>query len=339
MSPNSGDNALVNVTPEQVLRYRLRAMHLHERTTSYADAAWGGLQDSAPKAGQLSLFARAEGVGPEAWEDPSLVQIWFRGADYIVPRDDVAVFTLGRLPRDAAQHGTYEELCDEVHDICGGQACIARDVYAKLRDASHEKSMLVRWASVTGRLHIRWDASKIWIIPAEAPDADPEDCRLELARRFLGWLGPADVGRFAWWAGIEPRDANETWKLLGRELTSVNDNYEILGADADALAGSMAVQGVRLVPFNDPYLKVDQDLLVGDAARRDGLFPPQGKSVGFLPGALLVDGKIVGRWQRQQGKVTIEPWRKLGKRVVDAATAEAEGVAAAVGRRSVIAWK
>jgi hypothetical protein len=86
-------------------------------------------------------------------------------------------------------------------------------------------------------------------------------------------------------------------------------------------------------------LKVDKHLLVRDPARRDDLIPPQGKSAGFLPGALLVDGKIVGRWQRRQGNVTIEAWKKPSKQVVDAATAEAEGIARAVGRRSSVTWR
>ena len=40
------------------------------------------------------------GVEPASWEDPSLAQIWFRlGADYVVPREDLGVFTIGTMPR------------------------------------------------------------------------------------------------------------------------------------------------------------------------------------------------------------------------------------------------
>ena len=93
---------LVRVETDQVAAYRLRANHLHERLRagSYADAAYGGLQDSAPRASLIALHARVERTHPDAWEDPSLVQIWFRWADYVVPRRDVGVFTLGASPRD-----------------------------------------------------------------------------------------------------------------------------------------------------------------------------------------------------------------------------------------------
>ena len=79
----------MRVTAEQLLRYRARVSHLDRKLArrSIAKAAWGGLQDSVPRGGVMSLHARVEGYEPEAWEDPSLVQIWFRGgADYIVPR-------------------------------------------------------------------------------------------------------------------------------------------------------------------------------------------------------------------------------------------------------------
>ena len=70
-------------------------MHLVERPPpgSHKIAAVGGLQDSAPRAALFALHARMEHVGAGSWEDPSLVQIWFRMADYVVPRRDVGVFT------------------------------------------------------------------------------------------------------------------------------------------------------------------------------------------------------------------------------------------------------
>ena len=78
----------IELSAADVLRFRATASHLDRRLApgAYAAAAWGGLQDSIPRAGLTSLHARVESTAPDAWEDPSLVQIWFRGgADY---RDD-----------------------------------------------------------------------------------------------------------------------------------------------------------------------------------------------------------------------------------------------------------
>lgn len=74
-------------------------MHLAERLPagSHTAAAHAGLQDSAPRAGLLSLHARMEGVTPDAWEHPSLAQVWGpRGAVYLVPAAAIAAFTIGR---------------------------------------------------------------------------------------------------------------------------------------------------------------------------------------------------------------------------------------------------
>jgi hypothetical protein len=51
-----------------------------------------------------------------------------------------------------------------------------------------------------------------------------------------------------------------------------------------------------------------------------------------------VDGEIVGRFARQQAKVTLEPWGKLPKAVSEAVTAEAEGIARALGRPGRVTW-
>ena len=51
---------------------RLHAMHLDQRLSAnaLAAAAHAGLQDTAPRAGLLSLHARVDGVAPDTWEAP-----------------------------------------------------------------------------------------------------------------------------------------------------------------------------------------------------------------------------------------------------------------------------
>ena len=153
---------------------------------SFAKAAWGGLQDSVPRAGVISLHARVHGTKPDSWEDPSVVQIWFRGgADYIVPREDAGVFTLGSSPRDPERMAELDRLADDIHRVAEGRTLIVNEVSKLLRHA-HQTGLRV--SGLTGRVHIRWDASRILLIPVERPDIDPEDARCELARRFVHWF-------------------------------------------------------------------------------------------------------------------------------------------------------
>src|SRR5688500_601662 len=121
----------VAVTREQVLAYRARINHLDERLPleRSAAAAHNGLKDSVPRGGLVSLHARVNAAQPDSWEHPDLAQIWFRGgADYIIPRRDIGLFTLGSQPRDPDLVTEMERLAQSVHDYCAGRMLPVREV-------------------------------------------------------------------------------------------------------------------------------------------------------------------------------------------------------------------
>jgi len=272
----------------------------------------------------MSLHARVEGTRPDSWEDPSVVQIWFRGgADYIVPRADAGVFTLGSYPRDPDEGRRLETLADDIHRVTEGRTLRVAEVSERLHLA-HQTH--IRGVAVTGRVHIRWDASNIWLIPVERPGIDVDDARRELARRFVHWYGPTTVAMLARWTGVRPAEARGTWADIEGELVEVDLDGEhrfILAADLEALERAEPITGVRLLPMDDPYTKLDKELLVRDEALRLRVVPPYGAGPGYIPGAVLVNGEIVGGWQRQQRKVTIHPFAPLSASVREAIEAEA----------------
>jgi hypothetical protein len=301
------------------------------------EATYGGLQDSIPRAGIIGLHARVRDVEPDDWEHPSLAQIWFRGgADYIVPRCDVGVFTLGSLPRDEEIQRALHKIADDAHRVLDGRVLKVREVADAM---AMDNSMAIKGAAVTGRLLIRWNASMIWLIGCDAPEIDPEDARVELARRFLHWFGPQTKDRFRWWTGIRHSDATQTWKALEPEVVEVelaDSKRAMLEADIDALIGAEPIEGVRLIHNDDPYVKLDRDLVVADQARREWVFPPVGTSPGYSPGAIVIDGEIAGIWQRQQRRVTVHPWRALPK---DAVEAEATAFPIASRSKQEVRWE
>jgi hypothetical protein len=332
----------LKVTRDQIVRFRERVTHLDQKLPpgSFAAAAWGGLQDSIPRAGITSLHARVEATQPDSWEHPSVVQIWFRGgADYIVPRADVGVFTLGSYPRDKERGAELERLADDIHRVCEGRTLPVREVQARLK---HAQPIALRFSALTGRTHIRWDASNIWLIPVERPAIDLEDARRQLARRFLHWLGPATKAGMARWTGVSPRDASETWRSIEDELVAVEVGTErrfLLADDIEALTTAEPIRGVRLLPLDDPLTKTDKELMVPDAARRSVVLPGWGQSPGYLPGAVLVDGEIVGVWQRQQRRVTVRPFAKLAAQVRQALEGEALSMPIAGTSAPSIMWE
>ena len=197
-------SAALDLTRNQILTFRQSVNGLGERLppgpTSLRRAAWAGLQDSMPRAAVLSIHARVEGTEPDTWEDPSLVQLWGpRFSAYVVPARDHAVFSLGRFPEDARGRRVAEDLASRLDAFLDGRT-MGDD------EAGHglgENPNALRYAATTGRVLIRWDGARrptIWTVPA--PDVDPRDARLELARRYLHVFGPATAAGFAQWAGI-----------------------------------------------------------------------------------------------------------------------------------------
>ena len=333
---------------DQVLRYRAWAGHLDRKLplSSIADAAWGGLQDSAPRSGVLSLHARVEGVTPASWEHPDLVQIWFRGgADYIVPRADVGIFTLGCLPRDPARARELERLADRIHEAANGEMTPVGEVARSIGHPSAGDPLHPRVSSTTGRVHIRWDASRIWLIPVERPAIPPEAARRALARRFLHGLGPSTARDLARWTGVAPPDAKTTWAAIEPELAAIELDADvrerrrfILAADLEALEAATPIAGARLLPFDDPFTKLDKDLLVADPGRRATSVPASGHSPGYIPGAMLLDGDVVGGWQRQGRRVTLHPFGRLAARDTAAFEEEARSMPIAGPRDAAVSW-
>lgn len=278
-----------------------------------------------PRAALLSLHARVEGIGPSAWEDPSLVQLWGpRFSAYVVPAPDLAAFSLGRLPDDGGALRVAEDLAAKLRRLLGDGA---RMPYGEAGRALGVHPNRLRYAAPTGTVLIRWDGARqptIWTVPP--PATDPEAARRELARRYLQVFGPTTAEAFGRWAGIGPQRAAAAFDGLRRQLTPVRtpvgDSW-ILTSDEPLTrsGGSSPAAAARLLPSGDAYFLLqgrDRELLLPDAAQRRALWTPR-----VWPGAVLVDGEIVGTWRRAMGTVTIQTWRRLTGRARDAVAAEA----------------
>jgi DNA glycosylase AlkZ-like len=89
-------------------------------------------------------------------------------------------------------------------------------------------------------------------------------------------------------------------------------------------ADRRAVAPARLLPSGDAYFLLqgaDRELLVADPSRRGELWTPR-----VWPGALLVEGEIVGTWRCARATVTIHSWRRLSRAARDAVEAEASSL-------------
>ncbi len=314
----------------QILAFRRHVGALAERLPrgrrSLRRAAWAGLQDSMPRAALLSIHARVEGTEPTTWEDPSLVQLWGpRHHAYVVAARDLAVFSLGRLPDEVGARQKAGDLAARLAALLGEEGM----TYGEAGSALGENPNMLRYAAPTGTVVLRWDGARqptVWTVPA--PEVDPRDARLELARRYLHIFGPATPEAFAQWAGIGRRRGIEAFDALGRSLTAVRtpvgDAWILARDEPTFRAAPGSVAPARLLPSGDAYFLLqgaDRELLVSDADRRGELWTPR-----VWPGGVLVEGELVGTWRRSQGTVTIRTWRRLSRAASDAVESEAESL-------------
>jgi hypothetical protein len=340
----------LDVDVARALNFRARATHLDGRLPAgaYRLAAFGGLQDSAPRAALTALHARLPGVSPASWEDPALVQIWFRFADCLIPKVDFGVFTLGALPRDGERAAALDAIAHAVCHVLAARPLRTGDLVGALpatlgrmgHDPAGVSGIIVYAASVTGRFRIRWDTRTTTVIAAEPAEGNAEEMRLELARRFLGWHGPATVAQFAKWAGLCRSDADETWRRLTPELIPVSVDgraRHLLARDEQALLGAEPPSGIRFLPMGDPYLAIDRRLLDAQAAT---VLPPTRDQHGLavtrrlvnsLGGRILVDGRIAGAWGRAQERMAIYMWSG-GELEIDRLVIEAETFDGPIGK-------
>jgi hypothetical protein len=306
--------ARLDVSRGQVLAYRRRIGALNERLRpgrrSLRSAAWTGLQDSVPRAAVLSIHARVESTEPDAWEDPSLVQVWGpRNSVYVVPDRDRAVFTLGRLPDDPKERREAEDIAARLRKRLGDE----RVPSGQAAESIGVDHLRLRFASVTGTVLIRWDGAReptMWVVPK--PEMDPSQARLELARRYLHVLGPATPDAFQRWVSRSKAAAVATFEALGKALvpvrTPAGDGW-ILARDETTFREPEGPQvGVRFLPSGDAYLlSADRSLLVPGADHRRTLW----QSSAVSPGGLMVEGELVGTWRRAKERLTVRAWRRL----------------------------
>ncbi len=276
-----------------------------------------------PRAALLSIHARVAGTDANTWEDPSLVQLWGpRYSAYVVAERDIAVFTLGRLPDDANDRQYADDRATQLHALLGGQ----RMTYGEAGRALGVRPNSLRYGAPTGRILMRWDGARqptVWTVPP--PDVEPRTASLELARRYVHVFGPTGPESFASWAGISPKRGQAIFDGLGRSLTAVRtpigEGWILSRDESDFSVAHGTPAPARLLPSGDAYFLLqgaDRELLVTDPRRRAALWTSR-----VWPGAVLVEGEILGTWRRADNKLSIQTWRRLSRSARDAVESEA----------------
>ena len=176
--------------------------------------------------------------------------------------------------------------------------------------------LIMHWC-VAGLAH--WgpfDASgseQLLTLSATPPPADPEAALAGIVHDVIASRGPVYVADLAWWIKLPKA-------TLRRAVATLDDLVGVSVDGVDMLAvgepGDPEPSGVSLVPGFDEWILgyADRSLQVSPAVL-DNIVPGRG---GIFRPAILVDGRVVGRWKPARPGSGDEPTIELADRVTAA---------------------
>jgi len=345
---------------------RLERHHLHRRAPRGSELRVAsricGLHAQLLGSAALSLWARVEGATLDGfrralWEERSLVKTWaMRGTLHVLPARDLPVF-FGAL-RTYTHHlrqgwvryfGLTPEEIERVSEAVGEAlrgrvldrdelaGAVAKRIGSKKAGAVLRQGwgVLLKPAAYRGNLcFAKGEGARVrFTHPGAVAKLGPREALAELVRRYLGAYGPATREDFAlWWLDLSRAGAQALIESVDAKQVDLEGTRAYL--PAGARRPSKQFGSVRLLPAFDPYVVA--------APRSGGLFPVAHKArifrpQGWISPTLLVDGHVEGVWrhERRGGRlaVRIETFRQQAARVREAASEEAERLAAFLALR------
>jgi hypothetical protein len=160
-----------------------------------------------------------------------------------------------------------------------------------------------------------------------------------LIRTYLALNGPTPQGDVAAYFGTTQKALAEAWPDDLEDVTVDGRKAVALASTLDALADAPAPRLTRLLPRGDPWLLArDRALTVPDPAHHKVLWPMLGH-----PGAVLVDGEVVGAWRTKATAkrldITITPFTAVPPARRQEVESEAQRIAAVRDRDDVtVTW-
>lgn len=365
----------MQLTREQVIGYRVAAQQLDRSARSVGGLAVLdiGVQESAGEQARLSFDARLPTTPPTDLFGPgaALALVWsLRGAPHVHRRRDLDTLTRALYPlseADATQRlnetgpsvrragiPALEQFTTAVtamravvgRPMAKGAASTAvtkalpEPMRRKCRACrtSHISDPAMRVSALAAGLELQPETSPPVLQPRTAAQqvSAPDLAALAaLARAYLTLLGPATPGQVAGYLAARRADVERAWPKALAEVQIGATTAWLPEERLGALRGASRPELVRLLGAFDPYLQArDRDLMVADQALHKVLWPVLGR-----PGAVFVDGDVVGTWRPKASgaklRLDVTAFAPLAPDVWEQVDAEAGRVAAVRGYDTV----
>ena len=357
----------LDVDRARVLAYRIDAQQFDRADRRPAELAVLdlGVQDTPYGSARLALAARTTA----ALDDDAITLVWAaRGAPHLHRRADLPALAAALWPLGDADAGrriastqvkgaaalglaAFRAAADAFREVVRAPMSkgeVSTEVSARVPaavsyacrtcQATHISGALFQQAGLAGGVQVAVAGSTTRLAPIADWSGVPERAvgTATLVRTYLRLLGPATPAEAAKFLGIARAELRQVWPDDLVEVRVDGRPAWLPPERLSRLRDAPAPRLVRLLPPGDPYLQArDRDLLVPEPSRHAQVWRMIGN-----PGALLVDGEILGTWRarlagRTRLDVTVTPFAALPGRVRSAIDAEAGRLAAARGAADV----
>jgi len=358
------------VTWAQVHVFRLARHHLDRRVPkehlARAVSDMTGIQAQLMSAAELQVAVRVDcgvkEVRTALWRDKTLVKTWLmRGTLHLVRAEDLPLYSAAMSSRWVRPSEAWfkrfgltdielKALVEAIGEALDGQ-CLSRGdlLQAVGRGRGKHIELLLKsgWGGllkpVARKGLLCFGPSRGQSVTFVRPQQwlkswrtiDPDEAVVEVARRYLRAFGPATKADFTVWWGRWPGLANAAWSGLAGDLVDVSvegRRGQLLAADLAALQPPPEVPAVQLLAAFDPYLigYSNRDHLF-DAAYRSRI----SRTAGWISPVVLVHGRCAAVWSHQivrdRLKLTIEPFRRLERKLLPEIKNRAQAIANAFG--------
>jgi hypothetical protein len=162
-----------------------------------------------------------------------------------------------------------------------------------------------------------------WVIKRK--EISEERALAELASRYFTSRGPATVKDFVWWSGLKTSDARRGIEEAAPRLVEEEIDGKIYYMPHSGPKSRNDGPSTYLLPAFDEYLVGYSDrsaMLSNEKTQemlRSGKIMFTHSNGIFLP-TIVIDGEVVGTWQRKYDKgkaiITLQPFRRLDSRVM-----------------------
>lgn len=179
------------------------------------------------------------------------------------------------------------------------------------------------------------------LLDERAPNAkrlSRDEALVELVKRYFTSHGPATLKDFVWWSGLTLADAKAGVEMVGTQLMAETVGEQTLWFAPSVPSMNAPTHQAYLLPNYDEYISYADRSAICDPTYAKEFYPREN---GIFSHIMVVDGQIVGTWQRtfKKGAVVIErsSFRPLTPTEDDAVVSAAQRYAAFLNMPLVLA--